>query len=110
MSELSNIPTKTNKRALLRAHEWARGQLVSLLDIRGLGRKRGVRVEANNRLKQLIDAGITTVDELLATDVKSLATRLAGCPGFTQSISPIESLLESWQADARLKIAAARAN
>ena len=109
MSDLSKIPTKTNKRALLRTHEWARGQLVSLLDIDGLGRRRGGRVQATNRLKQLIDAGITTVDEVLASDAKSLATRLFGRPGFTQSIPSIEALIETLQADARLKIMAARA-
>lgn len=87
-------------RRLIRAHEFAERQNVSMIDV--FGRNRGLR-----RAKALWSVGIDTCDKLLVADVDQLATDIAGLDGLPDDIGQVRIMINAWKAEI-LRIKTAR--
>ena len=76
----------------VRNHEWVNRQLVSLLDVDGIGAK---------TIRSLWKAEIKTAEELINTEAREIHDRLTAFCDKGRGVNPSIETIQNWQDEAR---------
>jgi len=79
-------------RVRIRTHEWAEGECVSLLNVKGIGKA---------RMNLLWQEGFNTASRIMETPTGELVERLAPHDSFFRNEAKTRKLIEHWRAQIR---------